>query len=152
MNKKLGCFLLLLCPVCICNSQQVVTSGGHVTQADASIDWIIGGSLADLSGFDLNYLASDRLKQLMESGSWFHIFPNPVSDLLYIEIAPSDTSRMIIEVFNLQGKILIHKTPVMEPVIQLDMKDLAEGTYYIKLMQPSDNQILKVEKIIKIKN
>lgn len=140
----------MLCSAGICAAQQVVSSGGHVTQSDASIDWIIGGSLADISGFDFNNLTSNQLKVLMESDLRFKMFPNPANDLLSIEITPSDTSRMIIEVFDLQGRILINRISVMEPEIRLDIKDLPEGTFFIKLSEPMNNQILKIEKIIKI--
>ena len=152
MRRKLMCIMLMLCLAGICAAQQVVPSGGNVTQHDASIDWIIGGSLTDIVAFDFNCLGSGQMRQLMESGSRFHMFPNPANDLLNIEITPSDTSRMFIEVFDLQGKTLMQRTSAMEPVIQLDIKELSEGTFFVKITDPSNSQILKVEKMIKIKN
>jgi hypothetical protein len=142
----------MLCCAGICAAQQVVSSGGHVKQHDASIDWIIGGSLTDIAAYDFNFLGSGQMRQLMESGSRFHLFPNPANDLLNIGITPSDTSRMIIEVFDLQGRTLIQRTSVMEPMVQIDIKELSEGTFFVKITDPSNSQILKVEKMIKIKN
>jgi hypothetical protein len=59
---------------------------------------------------------------------------------------------MLLEVFDIQGKTLINKTPVNEPLTELDIKDLAEGVYYLKITQLNNDQLFRIEKIIKIKN
>ncbi|MCU0457474.1 MAG: T9SS type A sorting domain-containing protein [Bacteroidales bacterium] len=151
MKKQTGCFLFLLCLSGLCTAQQVVTSGGHAKESDATVEWIIGGILADISGLDVINLTSDQLKQLMESDFTFHIFPNPASEILNVEITPSDSCRMLIEVIDLQGRTLMLRAKVMEPVIHLDIKDLDEGAYYIRITQPTDNRLLEIKKIIKIK-
>lgn len=151
MKKRIRCFLVFTCLCAICSAQQVVSSGGYVKQPEASVDWIIGGSLSDISGIDLNYLASDQMRQLMESGSYVNIFPNPVNDLINIEIASSDTGRITLELIDLQGKTLISRTVTSEPLIQLDIKELADGSYYLKIARLSDEGLFRIEKIIKVK-
>jgi len=106
----------------------------------------------DISGFDLSFFAGEQMKQLMESAFSLKVYPNPASDLLNIEITPSDTGRMLLEVFDLSGKAVINKTVVNEPLMQLDIEDLAEGAYSLKVTQLDNDQLFRVEKIIKIKN
>ena len=151
MKKKIESLLIFLCCCGFCTAQQVVSSGGYAKQSEASVDWIIGGSLSDISGFDLGYLASEQMKDLMESAFSLNVYPNPASEILNIEITPSDTGRMLLEVFDLSGKAVINKTVVNEPLIQLDIKDLAEGAYYLKITQLKNDQLFRTENIIKIK-
>ena len=152
MKKKIECVLVFLCCCGFCAAQQVVSSGGYAKQSEASVDWIIGGSLMDISGFDLGYFASEQMKELMEEAFSLNVYPNPATDLLNVEITPSDTGKMLLEVFDLSGKAVINKTAANEPLMQLDIKNLAEGTYYLKITQLNNDQLFRIEKIIKIKN
>jgi hypothetical protein len=152
MKKKIECVLVFLCCYGFCAAQQVVTSGGYAKQSEVSVDWIIGGSLMDISGFDLSYFAGEQMKQLMESAFSMKVYPNPATELLNIEITPSDTGRMLLEVFDLSGKAVINKLVANEPLMQLDIEDLAEGSYYLKVTQLDNDQLFRIEKIIKIKN
>jgi hypothetical protein len=152
MRRKIWYFLTFLCMSGLCTAQQVVSSGGYVKQSDASIVWIIGGNLSDISGFDLNYLSGYQVKQLKKSAFDVNIFPNPASDLLNIEIAQSDTGRLVLEIFDLKGRALINSGPVKETLTQLDISDLAEGAYYLKIAKLNDDRLFRIEKIIKINN
>lgn len=152
MKKKIVVFLVFLCYCYFCTAQQVVSSGGYAKQSEASVDWIIGGSLMDISGFDMSYFASEQLKELMESAFSLKVYPNPASEILNIEITPSDTGRMLLEVFDLSGKAVINKVLAIEPLMQLDTSDLAEGAYYLKLTLLGNDRWFRIEKIIKIKN
>lgn len=151
MRKSLLIFLAVLCLADFCTAQQVVSSGGYVKKTEASIDWIIGGSLSDISGFGLNYLTRDQMKQLGESAFYVNIFPNPSSDLLNIEIAQSDTGRLVIEIIDLRGRTLSTRSLVKETITQLDISNLAEGAYYLKITPLNDDRLCRIEKIIKVK-
>lgn len=152
MRKRILYLLAFLFLPGLCTAQQVVSSGGYVIKTEASIDWIIGGSLSDITGIALNYLTPDHMKQLKDSAFYVNIFPNPSSDLLNIEIAQSDTGRVAIQVIDMQGRTLATMSPVKEPFTQLDISDLAEGAYYIKVAPLNDDRLWRIEKIIKIKN
>ena len=151
MRKRIWYFLTILCLSSLCTAQQVVSSGGYVKKAEASIDWIIGGSLSDLSAFSLNYLTFDQMKQFEDSAFYVNIFPNPSRDLLNIEIAQSDTGRLVIQIIDLQGRTLLSMNPVKESLTQLDVSHLSEGAYYLKINQLSDDRLCRIEKIIKVK-
>jgi hypothetical protein len=152
MKKKIECFLVFLCCCGFCVAQQVVSSGGYAKQSEASVDWIIGGNLSGISGIALDYFASEQMKELTDSAFSLNVYPNPAAEILNVEITPSDTGKMLLEVFDLSGKAVINKMVVNEPLMQLDIKDLAEGSYYLKVTQCNDEKLFKTEKIIKIKN
>ncbi len=152
MKKKICCFYVFLCCSGFCTAQQVVSSGGYAEESEVSVDWIIGGSLMDISGFDLGFFAGEQMKQLMESAFSLKVYPNPATELLNVEISPTDTCQILIELIDLQGKVLYNKTLKNEPVMQVDIKDFAEGSYYLKVTQVDNDQLFSVEKIIKIKN
>lgn len=151
MKKKIESFLVILCCCGLCTAQQVVSSGGFVKHSEASVDWIIGGSLMDLSGFDMSYFASEQMKELLKAAFTLNVYPNPATETLNVEITPSDTSKILIEVFDITGKAVINKMAANEPLMQLDIEDLAEGTYFLKVTQISDDRLFRIEKIIKIK-
>lgn len=151
MKQKIWYLLAFLSLPGFCTAQQVVSSGGYAKKTEASIDWIIGGSLSDITGFGLNYLTPDQMKQLKESALYVNMFPNPSSDLLNIEIAQSDTGRLAIRIIDLQGRTLLTRSPVKEPLTQLDISDLAEGAYYLKVAPLNDDRLCRIEKIIKVK-
>jgi hypothetical protein len=152
MKKKIECFLVFLCCCGFCTAQQVVSSGGYAKQSEASVDWIIGGSLSDISGFDIGYFANEQMKELMKSAFSLKVYPNPATEILNVEITPSDTGKMLLEVFDLSGKAVINKMVVNETLTQIDIKDFAEGAYYFKITQLNNDQLFRLEKIIKIKN
>lgn len=151
MGKRIWYFSIFLCLAGLCSAQQVVSSGGYVKKTEASVDWIIGGSLSDITAFGLNFLTPDQMKQLKESAFYVNIFPNPSSDLLTLEIAPSDTGRLVIEIIDLQGRILVNRSLVREPLTQLDISEFAEGAYYLKITPLNDERLCRIEKIIKVK-
>lgn len=148
MKKTLGSILISFCCCWLCSAQQVVSSGGYTKQSEASVDWIIGGSLTDLIDFDL----SEQIKPVIEPSFFLNVYPNPASDLLNIEITSSDTSRMSLEVLDIQGCALIFKNSLKEPLIQLDIRNFADGIYYLKMTQLNDDHLFRIEKIIKIKD
>jgi hypothetical protein len=60
------------------------------------------------------------------------IFPNPVATELSIVIPEWKGNPATIKIFNLQGKEVLNKT-VMDNPICLPMKSYASGTYFVEL-------------------
>jgi subtilisin family serine protease len=72
------------------------------------------------------------------------LFPNPVSDLLYISIQ-ADKSNINVELYDLQGRKL--KQEIMSfGVNTIDVSSLASGYYFIKLSDGRKNCIKKFVK------
>ena len=63
-------------------------------------------------------------------------YPNPVSDILIIELPDSETGRLY--VFDMQGQLVKETVTVYGSSTQLDMSGLEAGTYSIEFI-PEDN-------------
>jgi hypothetical protein len=149
MKKKIGCFLVFLCCCGFCAAQQVVSSGGYAVKSDVSVNWILGGSLSDIPAYDLSSLNHIRKEQLMESEISVKVYPSPAIDFINIEIAPVDTGRLILELYNIAGVKVLIKAAVYQPVMQVNVSNIPSGIYFLKVIVLSNNQLFGVEKIIK---
>jgi hypothetical protein len=149
MNKKIKCFLVILCCCSVCHAQQVVSSGGSTVKSDVSVNWILGGSLSDIPTYDLGTLIKLQKEQLMESEISLKVYPVPASDFINIEITPVDTGRLILEFYNNSGVRILNKKVVKQPVLQVNISDFPSGVYFLKVLLPQKDQLFKVEKIIK---
>lgn len=72
----------------------------------------------------------------------FLIFPNPVEDILFVESKNLDE----IEIYDLQGKRLLHINASNNSKINLDMSGYKRGIYLLKLTTEGKAQIRKVVK------
>jgi hypothetical protein len=149
MEKKIGCFLVILCCCVICRAQQVVSTGGYAVKSDVSVNWILGGSLSDIPVIDINSLNRLQKNQLMESEISLKVYPMPATDFINIEFTPVDTSRLILELYNSSGVKILNKVVVSQPVLRVNISDIPSGIYLLKVLLPGKNQLFGVEKIIK---
>jgi len=149
MKKKIGCVLYLICFCGLCLAQQVVSSGGYAVKSDISVNWILGGSLSAIPTYDLSTLNELRKEQLRESAISLKVYPMPATDFINIEITPVDTSRLILELYNMSGVKVLNKQAVNQHVMQVNISDIPSGIYLLKVFLPSNNQLFGVEKIIK---
>ena len=150
MKKGIGCFIVILSCCGMCRAQQVVSSGGYVEKSDVSVNWILGGSLSDISTIDQSTLNKLQMEQLMESEISFKVYPIPVTDFINIEITPIDSGRLILELYNNSGVKVLNNITACKPVIQVNVSDISPGIYYLKVsLLSSKDHIGKVEKIIK---
>jgi len=149
MKKEIGCFLVILCCCGVCRAQQVVSTGGHAVKSEISVDWILGGSLSDISTNDINALNRLRMDQLKESEISLKVYPTPATDFINIEITPVDTGRLILEFYNSSGVKVLNKIAANQPVLQVNISDIPSGIYILKVVFHRKDQLFKVEKIIK---
>jgi len=149
MEKKIGCFLVILCCCVVCEAQQVVSTGGYAVKSDVSVNWILGGSLSDIPIIDINSLNRLQKNQLMESEISLKVYPMPATDFINIEFTPVDTGRLNLELYNSSGVKILNKVVVSQPVLQVNISDIPSGIYLLKVLLPGKNQLFGVEKIIK---
>jgi hypothetical protein len=149
MKKEIGCFLVILCCCGLCRAQQVVSSGGYVVKSDVSVNWILGGSLSDISIINQSTLINLQREQLMESEISLKVYPIPATDFINIEITPVDTGQLILELYNNSGVKVLSKVTVYQPVIQVNVGDFLSGVYLLKVSSPNNIQLFGVQKIIK---
>jgi len=89
---------------------------------------------------------------LNESGISLKIYPSPASDFINIEITEVDPGRLILELFDDSGIKIINQELVNQSFLQVSISDIPNGIYVLKIILPDNDQPLKVEKIVKIKN
>ena len=149
MKKGIVCFIVILFCCAICLAQQVVSSGGYAVKSDVSVNWILGGSLSDIPAYDQSMLNKIRKEHLMESEISLKVYPMPATDFINIEITPVDTGRLILELYNNSGVKLLNNVAVYQPVMQLYVRDIPSGIYFLKVIVPGNNQLFGIQKIIK---
>jgi hypothetical protein len=149
MKKKLGFFLLIIFCCGPCKAQQVVSSGGYDVKSEISVNWIIGGSLSDIPVNSSRNLNSLREAQLTESAISLKVYPVPATDFINLEITPVDTGRLILELYNNSGVKVLSRTVESQPVLQVNVRDIPSGAYFLKVFLSQKELPFRVEKIIK---
>ncbi len=91
---------------------------------------------------------------IIESSSFqAKIFPNPVSDYLFVEFDKFYGEELIIEIYDILGKkLLINQTNRSTPSaskLELNFQNLSSGFYFLR-MTSSKNKIVNTFKISKI--
>ncbi len=71
------------------------------------------------------------------------VYPNPVSDILYIE---PTTSLERIDLISINGQYVRTVSSIQEKQIQIDVKDLREGLYFLKVQ--GKNSCINAVKVI----
>jgi len=95
---------------------------------------------------------SGDVKHIENDESFLHIYPNPVSNTVFIELINNNSETSKLELFDMTGKLVTDYTiNFVAGVIELDMQKLNEGLYFITLTDPTSGFIQKA-KMIKINN
>ena len=71
------------------------------------------------------------------------IFPNPFSDYLTIDLKSELNRKNLISLFNVDGK-LIRKLSCSEKSIQLDLRDIASGIYFLKIENEKSTMVKRI--------
>ena len=75
--------------------------------------------------------------------SGLHVYPNPTSGEL--SIASNNTLNKTIEVMDITGKVISLSTSNLE-VVKLNIKDLSNGIYYVRIQSNNTVEVIKVVK------
>ena len=102
------------------------------TLSSAPFNWVfLAGDTFDCSSLSVDDVSANKLT----------VYPNPVSNILYLE----DTTQQLtkVEVFNISGQKVYSKTGNLN---QIDMQSFDTGLYMIKLHTQSSTKTLKTVK------
>lgn len=64
--------------------------------------------------------------------SSYQSYPNPVKDKMTLEVKDSMPQPFKVKVYDLLGKV-VFEAYITEPKMQIDLADLSEGSYYIRI-------------------
>jgi hypothetical protein len=142
--------------------QAVNTAGVKFTQANGSLNFTVGELVvknqtdADgntLGGGFTNAATSTTTvlsvntpdKELLNVS----VYPNPTTDLLTVDVASTSLSRLVLEITDLQGKIITSSQYAgISNKIGINTADYAVGTYLL-LLKNESGKLLGNYKIIK---
>ena len=78
-------------------------------------------------------LATDNIK----------VYPNPVSDRLYIE---TETQALTIEIYDVYGRRQVTETPSHQGNVVIDVENLKSGIYFVKINTEKGNMVKRIIK------
>ena len=78
----------------------------------------------------------------------FNCYPNPAKDILYIHSNTDSLYKPLIELFSIEGTLLLSQTmnPSPNEDIQLPLNSILEGIYILKIY---DNKRVFIYKVVK---
>lgn len=90
----------------------------------------------------IEVLGVSGLDENEEANNSFDIFPNPTTDAVKIK---TEDIKGNITLLNALGQAILTQ-PITEKVFELDLRNLIEGIYYIRIQQPKGTAVRKVIK------
>jgi hypothetical protein len=154
---KFGFIFLLILILFDSSSAQVAvrkrstfSMGGAIQNQTGNVQQSIGQSSV-IGSFQSgnNYLAQGfiqpglgyaKIKQVNENQLQGDIYPNPVSDRLYVDFSEEIKSQIVVEVCNVLGKVILTIQFKAIQKIEIDLTMLSNGIYFIKI-KTADKQM-----------
>jgi len=92
---------------------------------------------------------SDNSQHISDNESYLHIYPNPASEKVFIEIVKTDMLNGKIKIFDVNGKLVTdYKLNFVAGGIELDIQNLRNGLYFVSLTDDSLG-LIQTGKLIK---
>jgi hypothetical protein len=93
--------------------------------------------------YQISVLSGEEVKDIQLI---FKAFPNPVTNLLNLEIMKFENQELTYQLFDLNGRLLSSKK-IQQSLTEILMEDLPPATYFLKVID--QNISLKIFKIVK---
>jgi len=75
--------------------------------------------------------------ELLNNDFNFEVYPNPCKDKIYITLNGETQKNYHLKIFNMMGEIVWQKVNLVYPFPELDIRNINNGVYYLKII--SDN-------------
>ncbi len=101
---------------------------------------------------NLRYLNfKDLSTSITESALWpdnkyLHAYPNPVSDILYIDLTGMEDGSGYLSIYALDGKLLQNHKTDGKGILRLDLSQLSQGIYLCQYSSLNDIRTIKIIK------
>ena len=105
----------------------------RTTLASAPFNWTFRGDFLDCTTLSNDNVSTTNFE--------FSVYPNPVNDILYLQDASQQLTK--VDVFSINGQKVYSKTNKLN---QIDMQSFDTGLYMLKLYTSSAFKVLKVVK------
>jgi hypothetical protein len=146
--------------ICVGDEAQITASGGvsyqiyspnslHTTNPafvmpTASTQYTIWGTDANgCQNFTVATMAVNECAGIAETSSLFglRVYPNPTNGNLNIEL--NTTAQKNVQVVDLTGRV-VYAAQSNASTMQVDLSQVANGVYYVKIQSAQDSQVIKV--------
>ena len=160
-NILLACFFLIVVDTCFSQTTNtpdvIISGGGEFINGHAQVLWTIGDFqtktqekeyLLLTQGFlqsDLTVTGTINFQEVSEIE--IKVFPNPVTDILNIQLKSSDNQPVFWELYNQSGQKVKSSTILNNENIQVDFSPYENGAYFIRTFT-SDGLYLKIFKLV----
>ena len=130
--------------------QVLSTAGTSFVNGTNVLDWTLGepatftlnnGTNLLTQGFHQNDLLITQVENL-DNSFGVTVFPNPTADFVQIQFDKA-TDNNLIELFSVEGKLLLSETKNATTISQIDISKYANGTYLLKINKSKTYQIIK---------
>jgi len=100
----------------------------------------VNGCSATSAAFNVTWVG------ITETGNadYMHIFPNPASDVITVEI-PSLTNSKMIAIYNVEGQLILQQ-PMLQAKTEINISGLATGIYVLKLYSDEKTRVTRFVK------
>ncbi len=128
----------------------ISTAGTSFVNGTNVLDWTLGepatftlnnGTNLLTQGFHQNDLLITQVENL-DNSFGVNVFPNPTADFVQIQFDKA-TDNNVIELFSVEGKLLLSETKNATTISQINMSNYANGTYLLKINKNKTYQIIK---------
>jgi hypothetical protein len=150
--KKIYLSALLLAPL-LGQAQDLdqnvtATAGVYSENATGSLSWTIGETVVEAlsdgtntltQGFHQGNLSVTTLIEKTELSSNLKVYPNPVENILNVEI---DKTGMDYQLININGQA-VSNGKLENTTQEINFSDLPAGTYFLKINNEKTHKIIK---------
>ena len=143
-------------------SRKVIgSSGDYHKGTNVTLSWTIGETIVETfigansiltQGFQQSSYSVTGIKKLEDSGFQIKVFPNPASDFINISFITKEKTSVLIELIDLNGKILLNeKVESTHLIKQINFTHFTPGTYFLRIKE-TNGKLLETYQIQKIIN
>ena len=147
---------LSLCTIYLSAQEVVANSGSSGSITGYKVDWTLGEPVIETFTGSANILTQGMhqtkllvtgLQELAIPGLEVRVYPNPVSDILMIEIIQPGNDIYRYELFDIAGRKMVLKE-MHSNIEEIDMSSYVSGIYLLHVLNPNRDRV-KVCNIIK---
>ena len=125
-------------------------AGGSFSTANAIIDMTVGEVVIET--FNNNTILSQGFHQgiikvetvVTEITETVKVYPNPTTSILTIELESTGNAELIL--VDVNGKIVLQDRMVNQQQKELDLNQISQGNYFLKLIKDNKKSVYQINK------
>jgi hypothetical protein len=129
------------------SNQVVSNAGGEFNNSGISMSWTLGEGVIETfssdefvltQGFQQSTFTVTRIDEIVSDLFSVEVFPNPVTDYLNISFS-GEVNDAQLSLYDINGKLIMEQ-PINESESTVNLSDLPEATYFLKLISSNGKE------------